>query len=363
MKYQMDLSNYEKFEKPQITVILLSGLPASGKSTLARKLEKRFNVDDACGNDGDSEEISKGNESSRTLIHIEYDDIEDSLLSSGALGRNGRDGNFDELTRQNAWNQARQHAVYRMEKQIQKIKARGNFISPPVLRTGKPLIKKSDTIILMDDNFHLRGMRKKIHRLLLNYRPIRFGILYLETPVDVCLERNRKRLGKRQIPSDIILKMSSNFEPPRAKWELSSAKRIVNYEITEDDIIFESEFEEIVKFIEDCPTIVSFLSDDFGKMNVGNQEADRAKTLENQTHVLDQLLRSYVGRVASFNKTFAKKANLARKRVMEEFKTSRIDEGCVREAFLDFLLPIKNEHDSLEQSMIRSQLREILQPS
>mmetsp|Transcript_24703 Transcript_24703/g.57987 ORF Transcript_24703/g.57987 Transcript_24703/m.57987 type:complete len:357 (-) Transcript_24703:98-1168(-) len=355
----MDVSNNGVSDKPQITVILLSGLPASGKSTLARKLEKRFNVDD----DETEDTTLKGNKSSRLLLHIEYDGIEDSILSSGILEGNGRAGNVNEFRRRDAWNQARQNAVDRMEQHIQDIMAFGGCTSTPAPRTQKSLINKNNIIILMDDNFHLRGMRKKIHRLLLNYRPIRFGLIFLETPVDICLKRNRKRSGRRQLSDDILLKMSTIFEPPRAIWELSSAKRIVNYYVTEDGATFKSEFEEIVKFIEDCPTIVNVLSDDNGKVNIEKQEADRVKTLENQAHALDQLLRSYVGRVASFDKSFAKEANFARKKVMEELRIGRIDRACIKDTFLDFFLSKNmNEHDSSRHSMIRSQLREILHP-
>ena len=345
-------------EKPEIIVILLSGLPASGKSTLARRLKERFNIDDDCVKEG-----AKVDGAVYRLLHIEYDSIEESLFSSGDMISNGRDDGFNQARRRDAWNQARQNAVDRMEQHIQKLMADGDFESHLALGPSKSLSEKRDSIILMDDNFHLRGMRKKIHRVLLKYRPIRFGILHLETPVDTCLQRNYKRSGRRQIPSDIILKMSTNFEPPRAIWELSSAKRIVNYDVAGSNSTVESKFEEIVEFIENCPTIVNFPSENDHKMFVKKKEADRAKTRKNQTHILDQLLRSYVGRISSFDKTLAKNANSARKKVMEEFKAGRITyNACLSDAFLDVLV-IENEVDSIVTTEVRSQLRHILQPS
>jgi len=335
---------------PRISVVLLAGLPASGKSTLAREIEERFNEDDrTCG---DAETPTR-TETFRELVHIEYDVIEDDLLSSVDTDRSDTHGVEEAIgsQRRDAWNQARQKAVERMETEIQKIRIRkespsadssNTFISPS---TGR------DIIILMDDNFHLRGMRKQIHRLLLNYKPIRFGIIYLETPLDVCLERNSKRSGSRQIPKYIIEKMSSSFEPPRAAWEVCSTKTVVN-----------NDFEEIIKFIEECPSIVD-LPD---VIDEKQQAEDRAKTLESEIHSLDKLLRSYVGRVAKVDKRLAKRANLARKTVLEEFKAMKINKEGINDTFLNLVLkdsPLASETDPDTSSTIRSRLQGVLDSS
>ena len=133
----------------------MAGLPASGKSTLARKLVQRFNENDRIN------KIPESNKKRQKLIHIEYDDLEDNLLSSITTEGTEIDETTDEVgdQRREAWNQARQHAVQQLEGGLQKIiGASSNETSTSV---------KTDTIILMDDNFHLRGMRKQIHRLLL----------------------------------------------------------------------------------------------------------------------------------------------------------------------------------------------------
>lgn len=354
----------DALNNPRISVILLAGLPASGKSTLVRKLMKRFKEDDRTSNDPHTAMRAKGDDAIYRFIHIEYDNLEDGLLSSLDIERIDRDGNGNEIgnRRRDAWNEARQHAVEQMEQEIEIIFARGEFPAPST--TASPIIR-NETVILMDDNFHLRGMRKQIHRLLLNYLPIRFGILYLETPLDICLERNRRRSGRRQIPSEIIVKMSTSFEPPRVAWEVCSTKTVVNYDSSENDcVVNQTKFEEIVKFIQDCPNIVELPSDDDDDIDVKQQAADRAKTRESQIHSLDKLLRSYVGRVAKFDKTFAKKANSARKTVMEEFKAGRISNECVGVAFLELVVPTDSpsitEADSDSHSTIRSQLREVL---
>jgi len=344
------LCDKNKSTIPRISVVLLAGLPASGKSTLAREIEERFNEDDrTCG---DAETPTR-TETFRELVHIEYDVIEDDLLSSVDTDRGDTHGVEEAIgsRRRDAWNQARQKAVERMETEIRKIRIRkesppadssSTFISPS---TGR------DVIILMDDNFHLRGMRKQIHRLLLNYKPIRFGIIYLETPLDVCLERNSKRSGSRQIPKYIIEKMNFSFEPPRAAWEVCSTKTVVN-----------NDFEGIIKFIEECPSIVD-LPD---VIDEKQQAEDRAKTLESEIHSLDKLLRSYVGRVAKVDKRLAKRANLAKKTVLEEFKSMKINNEGVNDTFLNLVLkdsPLASETDPDTSSTIRSRLQGVLDSS
>ena len=307
-------------EHPQISVVLLAGLPASGKSTLARKLTKRFNPDD---DTTDEENMAR-------LIHIEYDDLEEGLLSFIDSEKDDIDGNDDdkiETRRRDAWNQARQRAVEKMEEEIQNIK-------------DTPCTK--NTIILMDDNFHLRGMRKQIHRLLLVHKPIRYGILYLTTPLEVCLERNHKRSGRRKIPSDVIEKMAASLEPPRVAWEVAATMTIVDSD---------TRLEEIVEFLIACPEIV-----DLPEVDLEQQASDRATTRKNEIHSLDKRLRLYVGKVAKFDKSLAKSANLARKTVLEDVKAGRIELEGVTRAFVDSIVP-----DSDANSRIRFSLHKILE--
>ena len=327
-------------DKSRISVVLLAGLPASGKSTLARKLLQRFNENDRV------DKLPEGDTKIQRLIHIEYDDLEDNLLSSIATEGTEIDKSTDEVgdQRREAWNQARQHAVQQLEGELQKIiGASSNETSTSV---------KTDTIILMDDNFHLRGMRKQIHRLLLNYRPIRFGILHLETPLEVCLEQNRTRSGRRRIPFEVIEKMSSSFEPPRVSWEVSSTMTIPDVPETGEDA-----FEEIAKFVQDCPEIVDLPNEE---IDLEQQASDRAKTRENEMHGLDKLLRSYVGKVAKFDKSLARNANTARKTIMEDFKAGKVETTDVVDAFLEVLVPTTSSMNE-EGSTRRSSLREILQ--
>ena len=290
------------------TVILFCGLPASGKSSWAKILEDHF------------QRCKK-----RTVVHLEYDAFEDRIFSQMCE---------HEEERRDAWNQARQEAAKELESILQNRYQDSTL--PPLL-------------ILMDDNFHLRGMRKQIHRLLLNHRPICFGIIWTNIPIEICLERNRLR--DRKIPKHVIEKMQSTFEPPRAAWE--------DYTITIDET---TSSESIIEFVENCSEIRDLPETN----NPEQKEADRAETLQNQRHTLDKTLRSWVGQVAKHDKKFARRANLARKEVLQRMKEGSIEietEHSLLDMFLDFVLassPVTSSDDDSSNTSLRSELKGIL---
>jgi tRNA uridine 5-carbamoylmethylation protein Kti12 len=339
------------------TVICLTGLPASGKSSLARRLKERL----SSANDDDEEEEEEEDDDHhhhhgqgncqrqrkrqrRRLIHIEYDDVEDSLAGKAATGKEGgEDDNVHQedttYRRREVWNQARDVAVERLQQELE------------ILGDNKAdVVPGWHTVILMDDNFHLRGMRKQIHRLLLKYRPIRFGVLWLSTSLDTCIERNRNRV--RKVPESVITKMHETFEPPKAAWEASFLS-----------ILESTSLSEIVEFVEHCPEIVDLPEEP----DAEQQAADRIITLENKAHNFDQQLRSWVGQVAKFDKKFAKSANDSRKKLMLLLKTGSLeinDIGHLRKAFLECIVPANDAEDSSvctsSGNDIRSQLLALL---
>ena len=256
------------------TVILLGGLPASGKTTLARQLMDYY---------------------SPCAVHLEYDDIEDSLASATSV----------DDDRLEAWNRARQVALKQLEEGLQE------KVSIP-------------RIFLVDDNFHLRGMRKQIHRRLLRYKPIRFVILWMQTTFDECSSRNQKR--KRQIPAHVMEKMIQIIEPPRAVWE--------GYWLKVEQ---KTPLEEITAFIDACLDII----DQPETIDERQQEADRQSTLTSQSSIWDKVLRGWVRKVALHDKGLALQANEARKELMKDTRHTHVDtfqqDACAR--FVSFIIP------------------------
>jgi tRNA uridine 5-carbamoylmethylation protein Kti12 len=265
------------------TIVLLGGLPASGKSTLARQLVKHY---------------------PKNAIHLEYDELEDSLAST-----------MLENDRREAWNLARQMALKQLEEQL--------------LENGRTY-----RIFLVDDNFHLRGMRKQIHRLLLRYKPIRFGIIWLATPKEECLRRNQGR--KRRIPVHVMEKMNQIIEPPRAAWEENWL-----------NVDQKTPIEAITRFIDECWDIID-LPD---AIDHEQQEVDRQGTLASQSHNWDKILRGWVGKVAIFDKRLARKANEARKEVIRSLKPKKCDlcrEENICDLFVSFVLPDSQRENKLQ---------------
>jgi tRNA uridine 5-carbamoylmethylation protein Kti12 len=262
----------------EATVILFCGLPASGKSTLARQVEARFQEPGKCS----------------TVHYLEYDALEDEIASDQQ----------DPEARIRAWSQARSLALQEIEYKIREWQ-------------GSP----HSLLILMDDNFHLRGMRKQVHRLLLKHKPIKFGLVWVDSSLDSCLDRNQGR--QRQIPEQVISKMEATFEPPRSAWE--------NCWIKVSD---STSIKDVIDFVSQCEAIVD-LPD---VVDPEKQAAERAKTNMNKRHQWDKLLRSWVGQTAKYNKQLARGANETRKSLLQKIKepTSDIDtDSQLLDSFID----------------------------
>jgi tRNA uridine 5-carbamoylmethylation protein Kti12 len=337
-----------------ITVLLLMGLPSSGKSSLARKLQEALE-----GNEtkGDSVADDSNNESSfntnRKVVCIEYDAIEESILlllktRAGTPG-DGEDKDQanqqeSEILQREAWNQARVVAVERLQKELDRAIAEA-AASP----SSNP--SKHTTTILLDDNFHLRGMRKQIHRLLLKYKDVvtlKFGILWVTCPLETCLERNRQR--PRQVPHHVIVTMHhETLEPPtRAAWEASNTLEINDGTTS---------FQDVLEFVQNCPAIVDLPPEP----DEEQQAADRATTLTNQVHNWDNILRTWVGQtISKVDRCYAKAANAARTELLRQIKQAKAEGGStqdaekMKEAFAKLVLP-----DS-ESEELRSKISEAL---
>jgi tRNA uridine 5-carbamoylmethylation protein Kti12 len=270
------------------TVVLLCGLPASGKSSLASKLKDQI----------------------ENLAHIEYDVLEQQLLAASS--------NDSEEWKREAWNQARLLALQELETHL----------------------GTAEIVCILDDNFHLRGMRKQIHRLLLGYDDVHFGILWMCTPVEICIERNQTRPDK--VPEEVIQKLNATMELPRVAWEVNWLK-----------VSVETPVDNIVKFITECPPIIELEEERDPELI----EADRLQTLQNQRIILDQRLRTWVGQVAKFDKKLAKNANAARKEVLARLKLndeSIHDDQTLLASFLN--LVVQSEEESLRRTNLETQL-------
>jgi tRNA uridine 5-carbamoylmethylation protein Kti12 len=393
-----------------ITVLLLLGLPASGKSTLASKLKNEFdNKDNTIILEDEhtnhpypipppTKTTTRRRRKRRRFVYIEYDAIEESLLqnrttvttinNSNHIIKVDQDNDYENnesLERQQqqqqqllllqkhqreAWNQARVMAMEILQHELEAAVVfstanHNNAGCQHTMDIEEETATALSTIILLDDNFHLRGMRKQIHRLLLRYNNnnnnnnkesirVQFGILWITCSVEMCLERNRQRNIQQQqqqqqqqqlrdqVTDQIIRTMNETFEPPtKAAWEISNTLIISQ----------DTSFQRILDFVEHCPDIVDVVGPSAVEEQQHQQQQatiDRAKTLANQTHKLDQMLRRWVGQIAKYDKNYAKAANVARKELLQKrinkgrgnvTDTSNTAMDGLKDEFLDLVFP------------------------
>ncbi|TXT60310.1 MAG: L-seryl-tRNA(Sec) kinase [Promethearchaeota archaeon] len=145
-------------------LICLTGLPASGKSTFARKLKKI---------------IVKEQKKYEVAV------IDPDIIRSTLMGES-----FDS---------EKEHIV--RKKNLEQIKAS--------LQENK--------IVISDDINYYTSMRHELKEIAINLR-LPFFIVHISTPLKICLEWNRKR-GK-PIPNEVICTIADRFDMfDKYKWE------------------------------------------------------------------------------------------------------------------------------------------------
>ncbi|KAG1692947.1 L-seryl-tRNA(Sec) kinase [Nymphon striatum] len=204
-------------------VAVLAGLPGSGKTSLCQKICSEVKVID--------------NHPTR-VIHICYDHI---ITFSKA----GADENTSENLHIEEWKTQRKKIEKLAHNILNKI-AGYVFDDDIECELAHYLInyeanEKSIVVLLLDDNMYYNSMRYEWYQFARNYE-LGFCQIYLNSPLEICLARNNKRLGKARVDKEILCKMWHRFEEPRPsknKWENFS--KCVTVEDTEqgDKLIME----------------------------------------------------------------------------------------------------------------------------
>ena len=77
-------------------------------------------------------------------------------------------------------------------------------------------LNKNDCTII--DATHIsKASRAKILRRVEDPTNVRLLVLYLTTPLDVCMRQNDLRTGRERVPHEVIEKMAKQFEDPTEK--------------------------------------------------------------------------------------------------------------------------------------------------
>ena len=144
-------------------LIMFCGIPGSGKSTEARRMAGSL--------------AARG----ITVEYISRDELRFSMISD-------------------------ENEYFSKEKEV---------FSKFVEKMNNSLNKNDCTII---DATHIsKASREKILRRVENPNSVRLLVLYLTTPLDVCMRQNDLRAGRERVPHEVIEKMARQFEDPTEK--------------------------------------------------------------------------------------------------------------------------------------------------
>jgi tRNA uridine 5-carbamoylmethylation protein Kti12 len=313
-------------DQRRASIILLCGLPGSGKSSVAQNIVQAYSK---CGDDDDSVGV-KEDEFSLTqndkVVIIEYDAIEQDIRQQQSIdGKYSSQFTSDDL---DAWRKSR----------ITALNVLKNTLSDHFCGSDNDN-HASSLLIILDDNFHLRSMRRDIYRACQEFLTaasgavISFSVAYIKTPLHVCLERNNLRRGKQNIPPDIITRMDATIEPPDDSKPYASFERFhVTIDNTASDLKFNQEMlhtiDQCVKTALQSPVEAKkeLTSEEITQIQT-EKEFQRQQTSKCQVQRIDLLLRRLVGAVGKVDKKRSKEANDTRKAIIEKVRSEHTTGG------------------------------------
>ncbi|KAJ0015680.1 hypothetical protein NQD34_013970, partial [Periophthalmus magnuspinnatus] len=263
----------------QICLVVLCGLPAVGKSTLARELRKA-----AAG-------------LGWRIAAVSYDELipEEAFLTR----------RVEEEAGHTEWKQHRQAVLKSIE----------HFLDSPstdqsdlpdfcgIINKGswercvrdllQPSPKPAPVIFLLDDNFYYPSMRYEVYQLARKHS-LGFCQLFLHCDLETCIRRNRRRA--EPVPSEVMEEMERRLQPPNAQrntWETNSIRINTNDRLNAKDI---REALDLVSFALKNPLSPM---DDYAEQKAelrpcAFQEADRVKCANSVMHQTDQACRKLI---------------------------------------------------------------------
>ena len=279
-----------------IYVVLLIGLPGAGKSTVAAELRSRL-------------------KNSFRMHLIQYDAIQNSIVHDLKNQSDDIDGNFGDGFKKSdllAWRQSRSLALEKLS-EIMNQEGSSTNMSSSRQRNDK------NTLIVMDDNFYLRSMRRDVYKVCQKYvetqglhSKVGFSLIHVDTPFGICMSRNNQRVGKACVPIPILTRMRDIFEYPRDNWETRSLLNISNDD--ERTVLSDETFLNIIKCTTqsiDTPVAPTI------EINNIQVENDRNITRNSKAHSLDRALRIIVGHICKTDQQYAQKANVVKRSILK----------------------------------------------
>ena len=303
------------------SVLVMCGLPGSGKSTFASAMRRNINTCVACGIRYDP------------IVLIDYDEIANDIVRKSS-SKSAHTATFSETDLQ-AWRDSREAALSQLETELRNYFAESD---------ADDNTSHSNLLVILDDNFHLRSMRRDAYKICqgvitgLNDEPdssdtarnstftIGFSVVLVDTPLDVCLKRNSLRKGKTRIPEATITRMASTLERPDPK--ASSGDYQKKFEVNSFTIEYPGNRNEEIDRVQACldaarnNSVVPPQKEE--KVDPEALQRAREQTKKSRIHQADCLLRNLVGAVGRADKSMGRSANNARKRVLQQVRDDSI---------------------------------------
>lgn len=165
----------------KLFVVSLVGIPASGKSTLARRIVR----------------MSREGALAVNAVVVSFDNL--MRIDFASLS----DGDYKQI---------REEFFNKLEELLLKFKDNSEILSteiPPDSFHVAPA--NTSTLFILDDNMYLRSMRQRSRKMCRNCKCDHFQV-FVECPLEVALERNPKRINS--VDSLVIEKMFNDLEVP-----------------------------------------------------------------------------------------------------------------------------------------------------
>ena len=193
-----------------IDVVLMCGIPASGKSTWIKKYFTQKSLHDIKEQDNklqnDKEQILQDN--------FENDSVVVETFSPDSILVDKYDYHWTPKRAQKAWAESYQNfgkALLQSVKQKQSYNHESTKSRNNQIQKGHKM-SKTKKILIWDATFLNTIQRAAILHICRGMN-LRIGCVFMDTPLQKCLERNLKRTRK-PVPEDKIKSMHKNLLPP-----------------------------------------------------------------------------------------------------------------------------------------------------